>query len=175
MEWYLPAAGVLFGVGLVLLLAEFFVPTGGAILVAAVACFAVAVGVLWVFGSTLEAVVATLGLSLGLPVAASVMFAGWRRMSLKSALDADNVDTTVGDLPEIAELEGLRGLTGKTLSPMRPAGMVMLDGRRVDALSQGPMIDAGEWVKCVEVRGATVVVRRIDRQSDLTDLAGGEF
>jgi len=175
MDWYLPAAGLLVGLGVVLLLAEFFVPTGGVTLVVGVACFAGAVGLLWLFGSTLEAVVATLGLSLGLPVAASVMFAGWRRLSLKSALDADNVDTTVGDLPEIAELESLRGMTGKTLSPMRPAGIVQLDGRRIDAVSQGAMIDAGEWVKCVEVRGATVVVRRLDRQPDLNDLAVDEL
>jgi len=175
MDWYLPAAGLIVGLGVVLLLAEFFVPTGGVTLVVGVACFAGAVGILWLFGSTLEAVVATLGLSLGLPVAASVMFAGWRRLSLKSALDADNVDTTVGDLPEIAELESLRGMTGKTLSPMRPAGIVQLDGRRIDAVSQGAMIDAGEWVKCVEVRGATVVVRRLDRQPDLNDLAVDEL
>ena len=175
MDWYLPAAGLLVGLGVVLLLAEFFVPTGGVTLVAAVTCFIASVALLWLFGSTLEAVVATLGLSLGLPVAASVMFAGWRRLSLKSALDADNVDTTVGDLPEISELESLRGMTGKTLSPMRPAGIVSLDGRRIDAVSQGAMIDAGEWVKCVDVRGATVVVRLLDRQPDLADLAAGDL
>jgi len=175
MDWYLPAAGLLFGLGVVLLAAEFFVPTGGVLLVGAVCCFAAAVAGLWIFGSTTEAVVATLGLSLGTPVAASVMFAGWRRLSLKSALDADNIDATVGDLPEIAELEGLRGLTGKTLSPMRPAGIVVIDGRRVDAVSQGQMIGAGEWVQCVDVRGTTVVVRKLDRQPDLADLAAGDL
>ena len=175
MDWYLPAAGLLFGVGVALLFGEFFVPTGGVMLVAAVACFAAAVCVLWLYGSTTEAVVGTLGLSLGTPVAASLMFAGWRRLSLKSALDPDNADTTVADTPEISELEGLRGLTGKTLSPMRPAGIVRIDGRRVDAVSEGPMIGPGEWVKCVDVRAATVVVRRLDARPDLADLAAGEL
>lgn len=175
MDWYLPAAGLLFGLGVVLLLAEFFLPTGGGLLLGAVGCFAAAVGVLWVFGSTLEAVAATLGLSLGLPVAASAMFASWRRLSLKSALDPDAATSTVAELPEIAELEGLRGLVGKTLSPMRPAGIVLFDGRRIDAVSQGQMIDAGEWVQCVDVRAATVVVRKLDRQPDLPDLAGGDL
>ena len=175
MDWYLPAAGLIVGLGVVLLLAEFFVPTGGVTLVVGVACFAGAVGLLWLFGSTLEAVVASLGLSLGLPVAASVMFAGWRRLSLKSALDPDAAISTVAELPEIAGLEGLRGLVGKTLSPMRPAGLVLFDGRRIDAVSQGQMIDAGEWVRCTDVRAATVVVRKLDRQPDLPDLAGGDL
>ena len=175
MDWYLPAAGLLFGVGVALLFGEFFVPTGGILLVAAVTSFAAAVLLLWLFGSTAEAVVGTLGLSLGTPVAASLMFAGWRRLSLKSALDPGATDATVGDLPEISELESLRGLAGKTLSPMRPAGIVMFDGRRVDAVSQGPMIAAGEWVQCVDVRAATVVVRRLDRRPDLADLSVGDL
>ena len=58
---------------------------------------------------------------------------------------------------------------------MRPAGIVLFDGRRIDAVSQGQMIDAGEWVQCVDVRAATVVVRKLDRQPDLPDLAGGDL
>lgn len=175
MEWYLPVAGLLIGLGVVLLVAEFFLPTGGVTLVAAVACFALAVGLIFLYGDTLEAVMAVIGLSVGLPVAGAVMFAGWKRLSLKSALDADNVDTTVGDTPEIAELEGLRGLIGKTLSPMRPAGIVQLDGRRVDAMSQGPMIDPGVWVKCVDVRAGVVIVRKLDRDPAPADIAGGDL
>ena len=100
MDWYLTVALLLFGIGLVLLAAEFFFPTGGVLVVAAVGCFAVAVGLIVLYGDTQEAVAAVIGLSVGLPIAGSIMFYGWRRMSLKSALDSDNVDETVATTPE---------------------------------------------------------------------------
>jgi membrane-bound serine protease (ClpP class) len=173
MEWYLAAAAVLVGLGMVQLVCEFFLPTGGLILVGAVACFAGAVALLWLYGSTTEAIAGTVGLSLGTPVAAAVMFAGWRRLALKSALDADADDNTLAATPEIGELAWLIGTVGKTLSPLRPAGIAQFDNRRVDCVSQGMMVGPGEWVKCVEVRGATVVVRKLDgeRADTLSDLA----
>ncbi len=173
MEWYLAAAAFLVGLGLVQLVFEFFLPTGGLILVGAVGCFAGAVALLWLYGSTTEAVAGTVGLSLGTPVAAAVMFAGWRRLALKSSLDPDADDRTLAAMPEVGELAGLIGTVGKTLSPLRPAGIALFENRRVDCLSQGMMIDPGEWVKCVDVRGATVVVRKLDgeRSGTLNDLA----
>ena len=72
-----------------------------------------------------------------------------------------------GALPEIVELDKLKGRYGKTATPMRPAGAVVIDGRRVDALSEGMMIDAGSWVKCVEVRAGRVIVRQVDEPDDL--------
>ena len=43
--------------------------------------------------------------------------------------------------PSMGELEALKGRHGKTLSSMRPSGSVDFDGRRVDALTEGMMID----------------------------------
>src|SRR5436853_7443338 len=86
MEWYLTVAVLLIGLGVVFLAAEFFFPTGGVLVVAAVGCFAVAVGLIALYGDTQETVAAVIALSVGLPVAGSVMFYGLRRMALKSAL-----------------------------------------------------------------------------------------
>src|SRR5881392_1368470 len=121
MEWYLTVAILLIGLGVVLLAAEFFFPTGGVLVVAAVGCFALAVGLIVLYGDTQEAVAAVIALSVGLPIAGSVMFYGWRRMALKSALDSDNVDATVANTPEATSVEALKGRHGKTITPMRPS------------------------------------------------------
>jgi hypothetical protein len=45
---------------------------------------------------------------------------------------------------------------------MLPSGAVVVEGRTVNAISEGTAIDAGEAVKVVEVRGNRVVVRKIE-------------
>jgi membrane-bound serine protease (ClpP class) len=53
----------------------------------------------------------------------------------------------------------LIGRRGRTLTPLRPAGSVDFDGRRLDGLSEGGYIDAGTPVSGVRVRGRYLVVR----------------
>jgi membrane-bound serine protease (ClpP class) len=166
---YLTVALLLVLVGVVLLGAEILLPTGGILVVGALLCFAVGVGTILYYGTALEATVALAGLAVGLPAAGFAAIAAWRRMSIGRALDADARVTAV-DIPQLARLDELRGRVGKTVTPMRPSGSVVFDGRRVDALTEGMMIDAGVWVRCVEARAGRVVVRQIDPPADLSDV-----
>jgi membrane-bound serine protease (ClpP class) len=50
--------------------------------------------------------------------------------------------------------------TGIALTPLRPAGIAELDGARVDVVSQGEYIAAGEPLEVVRTEGHRVVVRR---------------
>ena len=168
MDWYLAIAFILIGFGVVLLAAEFFLPTGGVLVVGAVACFALAVGLILYYGTTEEAIAAVIGLSVGLPIAGGVMFYGWRRLSLRAGPAASS--TAVAASPELAELEQLRGRHGRTVSFMRPSGTVDFDGRRIDALTEGMMLDPGVWVRCVDVRAGRVIVRQVEQPGDLSDM-----
>ena len=73
-----------------------------------------------------------------------------------------------------AELEGLRGKTGRTVSPLRPSGVAVFDGRRIDVITEGLMVDAGQWVKCIEVRANKVIVRPADPPT-LDDFENASF
>jgi membrane-bound serine protease (ClpP class) len=61
--------------------------------------------------------------------------------------------------PAGAEPGLLPGARGVTLTRLRPAGKAEIDGRRVDVIAQGQMIDEGRPVEVVEVSGARIVVR----------------
>jgi membrane-bound serine protease (ClpP class) len=61
------------------------------------------------------------------------------------------------------ELDKLRGRIGKTLAPLRPAGVADFDGRRIDVITEGMMIDGGQWVRCIDVRAGKVLVRLVER------------
>jgi membrane-bound serine protease (ClpP class) len=53
------------------------------------------------------------------------------------------------------------GKQGRASSPLRPAGIAEIDGERVDVVSDGELIDAGQVIEVVRVDGNRVVVRRI--------------
>ena len=168
MDDYLSIALILIAVGVVLLGAEILLPTGGILVVGSLLFFALGVGTILYNGTTAEAAVAMAGLAIGMPAAGYVAVHAWRRMSLgRTSLDAANDDTAV---PQAAELEYLRGRVGKTVSPMRPSGTVEFDNTRVDAMTEGTMIDAGLFVRCVDVRGGKVIVRQMDAPRDLGDI-----
>jgi membrane-bound serine protease (ClpP class) len=52
------------------------------------------------------------------------------------------------------------GKNGSAFSPLRPAGIAVIDGERVDVVSDGEFIDAGLPVIVTRVDGNRIVVRR---------------
>lgn len=55
----------------------------------------------------------------------------------------------------------LIGLEGEALSTLRPAGMALIQGERVDVVSEGGYIMKGSLIKVVHVEGTKVIVREI--------------
>ena len=55
----------------------------------------------------------------------------------------------------------LVGKEGIAHSPLRPSGTALIDGKRVDVVTRGEMIDAKSTIKVVEVSGNRVVVTRV--------------
>jgi membrane-bound serine protease (ClpP class) len=76
-------------------------------------------------------------------------------------------DTTLATSPAAQELEQLRGRFGRTISWLRPAGVTDFDGQRIDTISEGPMIEPGKWVQCIDVQSGKVIVRQVSGPPDL--------
>ncbi len=66
-------------------------------------------------------------------------------------------DVSVGD--GIVEVR-LLGLDGSALTPLRPSGTAVIEGRKVDVVSESDFISAGEAVVVVREEGQRVVVRK---------------
>jgi len=54
------------------------------------------------------------------------------------------------------------GKTGRASSPLRPAGIAEIDGQRVDVVSDGEHIDAGQPIRVTRVDGNRIVVRHLN-------------
>lgn len=84
-------------------------------------------------------------------------------MGKRMFLSGPDEDATIASLPVNLELERLRGRCGRTVSDLRPSGVTDFDGERVDTITEGMMVDAGQLVRCVDVRAGKVVVRPVEK------------
>jgi len=60
-------------------------------------------------------------------------------------------------------------LDHRAISALRPSGVVDFEGRRVDTVTEGMMVEPGQWVRCVDVQANRVVVRPV-ADTNPTDL-----
>jgi membrane-bound serine protease (ClpP class) len=65
----------------------------------------------------------------------------------------------VGDIG--TERPELVDQTGTALTTLRPSGTAIIDGKRVDVVTEGPLIERGTSVKVVAVEGMRVIVRAV--------------
>lgn len=161
---------LLLAIGLSLSILEVFFPSGGMLGFLAAAALVAAVVMAFREGQTvgLMVVAATL---VGVPIVVAVALQLWpktpmgRRMLLASPTGAEVLPHN----PKQEQLRGLVGHTGYAKSKMLPSGAVSIDGRTIDALSEGMPIEMGQRVRVIEVRANRVVVRPIDDDAPRAD------
>ena len=52
--------------------------------------------------------------------------------------------------------------TGTAYSELRPAGFALIDGKRIDVIAEGGIIDKDQPLKVIKVEGNRVIVRKIE-------------
>jgi membrane-bound serine protease (ClpP class) len=63
--------------------------------------------------------------------------------------------------PISRDLPNLLRQHGKALTSLRPGGTIEIQGRRHDAVSEGPFVEAGEAIQVVKLDGQIIVVRKL--------------
>src|SRR5688500_205419 len=169
-HWLVRLAGweeiLLVGLGLVLLAVELFVTPGfGVVGVAGIVALLAGLTLSLIgAGATTELVIgaiARVAVSLLIALAASLALLRFlprlpfgRRLILDTGLGAD---AGYASAPE-SDRQWL-GMQGTAVSPLRPAGIADIDGKRVDVVSQGEWIDATTPIEGIRVAGNRIVVR----------------
>ncbi len=104
---------------------------------------------------------------VGIPVFLVLFIKIWPRMGVgkKIMLQEPKTADTLPDNPQLQRLRGMVGKVGEVKVPMLPAGVIQIDGRAYDALSEGTAIDAGRKVKVLAVQGSWLLVRAIEDAS----------
>ncbi|MEN9764762.1 MAG: hypothetical protein RL397_717 [Pseudomonadota bacterium] len=122
-------------------------------------------------GDTPQFIIQTTGrvvVSVLLAIAASLVFMRLlpgmpigRKLILETALEAGK-----GFESAPTSDHALIGKTGKASTALHPAGIAQIQGERIDVVSEGELIDAGESISVVRVDGNRVVVRRIEQSTN---------
>jgi membrane-bound serine protease (ClpP class) len=174
MEWNLTLGYVLIAVGFLLLVAELFIPSGGILLVLALAGLAVGVALTFQY-SVQFGLVTMIAVFVALPIFGGMLLHYWTRTPIGKRLVVKAPEDDASVHPAQKDLEPLRGRVGKALSALRPAGVVDFDGRRVDALTEGMMVEAGQLVRCLDVRAGKVIVRPVETPPARAELENADF
>lgn len=53
------------------------------------------------------------------------------------------------------------GMHGTVITPLRSAGTVLIDGKRIDAVSEAEFIDKDIEVEVIKIKGGRIVVKRV--------------
>ena len=150
---------VMYGAGIVLILAEFIVPgmicgiLGGAMVLAS--------GVIGCRTFPEYAVMIVVGEIVGVFISVVLGMYLLSRTRAGKRLILDSSQQAAAGWVAAESDTALLGAHGEVFTALRPAGTVMINGRRIDAVSDGAFIDKGVKVRVLEVHGSRVVVEPI--------------
>lgn len=151
---------VLYVAGLVLILAEFLVP--GMICGILGATFVLASAGLACRAYPDYALFFVLGDAAGVFISIGIgMFMLSRTRAGKHLILQSSQQADAGWVAHETDV-ALMGAVGEVYTALRPAGTVMIAGKRIDAVSDGTFIDKGTRVRVTETHGSRVLVEPVD-------------
>ncbi len=150
---------ILFVTGLILLIIEAMIPgfglpgIGGIILLIA--------GVILAMNSVTNAII-SLGIAIVITAIIAIILVKlgkrspmFNKIVLETELRDDKGYLSSSRKDEYLNKEGI------TITELRPSGIIEIDGKRVDVLSEGSYIDKNVSIKVVRVEGSKIFVRRV--------------
>jgi membrane-bound serine protease (ClpP class) len=160
-------AGLLLLVGLALVMTEVFIPSGGILGVLAFIAIIAAIVMAFMRGSALAGFMFVLVSLVAVPTILMLAFHWLPDTAVGKRLLAA-VPTSDEVLPDDEQRRALRELVGKighAKSRMLPSGAVQIEGRTIDAVSDGFPIEPGQPVRVIEVTGTEVTVRLVSEEA----------
>lgn len=148
---------LLFVFGIVLIILEIVVPgmVVGILGVLAIICSILFTGASLIITAYAIAI-ALVAMIVGMVIMVKIFgkkLSVFNRMVLSDATDTERGYVSNVNRTELLEREA------ETVTALRPSGVAMLDGERLDVVSEGSFIDAAKKVIIIKVEGSRIVVR----------------
>ena len=159
MFWSLLLAVFLLLACAVLLVAEVFVPSGGLLTLAALACVAGGVAVFFQQSPALG----WLGVGIAVVLIPTVLVIAYRvfpHTRFGQSVTLTPSQRSVGDaVPDTPQLKELLGSVGRVKTPLRPVGICDFSGRRLECVAENGYVETGKQVEVIRVEGTQLTVR----------------
>lgn len=151
---------VLFLIGMALLIIELFLPGFGVSGICGILCLVAVIviqfttnraSVAWIVTGTILLILLLMILLFMRSLKKGMLFRS--PIVLKEQIEAEAIK------PSSESLEELIGKTGKTVTPLRPSGIVLIDGKRYSVETQATFVDKDAEVTVLAVDGTKITVR----------------
>ena len=150
---------LILALGLLLLIAEVFLPSGGIIGALALGCVGLSLWLAFRVSNELGVKFLIADFVL-MPAALTIGVYLWPKtpMAKRIFLKPPAPEEFEASNPA-KRLDHLIGQFGRALTPLRPSGLVDFEGRRIDAASEGELIPSGALIQAVQIRSGRLIVR----------------
>ncbi|MCB9849676.1 MAG: hypothetical protein H6817_03130 [Phycisphaerales bacterium] len=150
---------VLYLAGIVLIVAEVFVPSHGLLTIASLTCFGVAIWQTFAYTTTGGAI-ALIGCIMLVPTVLLLGIKNVHRLPMAKWIAPPNPQATGNAIPsDHGNCTAYIGKTGTTITALRPVGMCEFDGQRVPSVAESGILDSGQRVVGIDVKLNNLVVR----------------
>ena len=150
---------ILFGIGVLLIIAEFFLPFGiSGILGAAAIIFSIILA----GGDIMEMSIAVLiALTVALVGMVIIMKFFGKKLKVFNKMILSDATTTEQGYVSNQNRVDLIGKVAVTMTQLRPAGTIRIENERIDVVSDGSFIEKDKDVIIIKVEGSRIVVREV--------------
>ena len=146
-------------VGVVVIIAEIILPSGGILSIAA----------LGVFGYSLFIVFNEISMTIGFSFVAAdlilipvLVIVGLKLLARSPVTLRKTLSRKEGVSSQSSESESYLGTQGNTVTDLRPAGIAVINDKRVDVVTRGEYLEKNTAIIVIEVTGNQIIVRKKD-------------
>jgi membrane-bound serine protease (ClpP class) len=143
----------------VVIIAEIIIPSGGILAIVALA----------VFGYSLFIVFSDISMTIGFFFVAAdlilipvLVIQGLKLLARSPVTLRKTLSRKEGVSSQPSELESYMGAQGNAATDLRPAGIAVIDGKRVDVVTRGEYIEKNAAIIVTAVTGNQIIVRKKD-------------
>lgn len=146
-------------VGVVIIIAEIILPSGGILSIVA----------LGVFGYSLFIVFNEISMTIGFSFVAAdlilipvLVIVGLKLLARSPVTLRKTLSRKEGVSSQSSELESYVGTQGNAVTDLRPAGIAVINGKRVDVVTRGEYLEKDSAIIVTAVTGNQIIVRKKD-------------
>lgn len=149
-------AVLVFIAGIILLLIEMVVPGFGVFGISGI--IAMFVGIIFTAPSIKQGVLTLLIALVAVIAAIPILIKIFGKSRFMQRLVLTHSETAARGYVQSPDKSQLIGQAGVAITVLRPSGKILVDGTRIDAITDGAYIDSGAKVKIIQVEGSKVIV-----------------
>jgi len=144
--------------GIVVIIAEIILPSGGLLTVLAIGVFGYS---LFVVFTQFSAMIGAAFLALDVVMIPTLVIIGLKMIAKSPVTLRAALSSADGVIAQNPTMEQYTGKSGRAITNLRPAGAAYIEGKRVDVVTQGEYIEKKTAISVHAVTGNQIIVKAL--------------